>query len=109
MSERPSGWRPYTEEQRQLLLKTFTEERIDEMEADNIYTPIPAAIMGVELAAAIADVLAARLGPEFATALHDRLEHRADALEAEGGEAVVELPIVRDILKWPAWKRWGVA
>ena len=107
MSEKPFGWRPFDEEQKQFYRENgFNDQQIAEMELGNVYMPDPYAIEALELSAALIEVLSKRLGPDFAREVQQQLKQRVEQLAAEQtAEGDVEAKILRDASEWPMWSR----
>lgn len=105
--DKPFGWRPFTEEHKQELRDSgFSNVQISEMEAGNVYHPLPYAIQALELAAAIMETLTDRFGGEFAADIQARLRKRADELAtADDVESRVEAPIVQELAEFAMWDR----
>ncbi|WP_374649054.1 hypothetical protein [Rhizorhabdus sp.] len=104
MSDKPLGWRPFTEEERAKLRESFTEDGIDQMEAGNIFAPPPQMVASYELCRAMMRVLVRRLGDDFRTDVRDSLvETQAILARSASVEDNVEARIIGDLLQSPFW------
>lgn len=106
MSDKPLGWRPFTQERRKELREggIVDEAVIDAMEANNVYSPINNAVWSTELALAVFEACAQRHGPEFVGEVRRNLERRAEKLASSDlEEDQVEAPMVRDLIEAVAW------
>lgn len=106
MSEKPFGWRPFTEERREELAKEgFSAEAIATMEESNTYVPVDNAVWALELGIAILHAAGKRFGPEFARDVKATLERRAAKLHASDHvEDKVEAPILDTLVGSMDWE-----
>ncbi|MFZ5667155.1 MAG: hypothetical protein ACOY7L_18220 [Pseudomonadota bacterium] len=67
--DKPFGWRPFSEEQREEYRKTgWKDEDIDQFEAKNVYKPIDTAVLAYQISIATLVAAAKRHGADF---IHD--------------------------------------
>jgi len=106
LSEKPFGWRPFTDEHRQNLVEQgFSLEDIATMEDSNVYAPANNAVWAMELGVAILHAAGKRFGPEFARDVKTTLERRAAKLHASDHvEDNVEGPILDTLIEELDWE-----
>lgn len=105
--EKPFGWRPFSEEDKAPYRDLgWSEEAIADLEANNIYQPIDAAILGFKLGAAMLYVAGKHLGPKF---VHDvRAELALQVVKDSTSEHVedrVEAKIVDRFIDGMDWDK----
>ncbi|MDF0489182.1 hypothetical protein PX554_13660 [Sphingomonas sp. H39-1-10] len=106
MSEKPFGWRPFTEERRrELANEGFSAEAIATMEESSVYSPVENAVWALELGVAILHAAGKRFGPDFALDVKETLERRAERLRSsEHVEDKVEAPILDTFIESMDWQ-----
>jgi hypothetical protein len=103
--KRPLGWRPYSDEYRQELRdKGLAEETIAALENENVYSPVQSAVWSTELAFAILEAMAKRLGAEFVEDVRSALIDRATKLqESDIEDENIEAPMVAALIEYADW------
>ncbi len=106
-NEKPLGWRPLTEEQRQGYVDLgWSDEQIAEVEKENVYSPVENAVLAFELASAVLFVATKRLGADFALEVRDEISRKAKSYSrSELAEDQVEARILDDFLDRADWER----